>query len=99
MRKPRTRKERLEWLAYRKGIDYVTAMYAMTDHEVKVFFDQVYVRYKDLPAFERKTELPVCLVCESEVRITWDCSCGENMAIIDPDDPELEERRKEREAL
>lgn len=71
------------------------SMYSLTDKEVKQWFDKVYPLYKDLPEYEYKTEHPVCLVCGSEVRITWTCACGDNMAIIDEDDPELEERRKE----
>lgn len=93
MGKPQSRKERLEWLREKKGIDYVMSMYAMTDKEVKDFFERVYPLYKDTPNYERKASVPECLVCETEIRITWDCACGENLAIIDEDDPELEERK------
>lgn len=54
------------------------SMYSMTDREVKSHFDFVYNRYKDLPEYERKNENPLCLVCNSEVRINWECACGEN---------------------
>ncbi|GLI09659.1 hypothetical protein YDYSG_56910 [Paenibacillus tyrfis] len=50
--KPNTRKERLEWIKYRKGIDYVMSMYALTDREVKEWFERVYSLYKDLPEYQ-----------------------------------------------
>lgn len=91
--KPSNRKERLEWIQQKKGIDYVMGMYLLTDREVKKWFEKVYPYYKDAPAYERVTEQPVCLVCDNEVTILWNCSCGEDCATIDPDDPELEERK------
>lgn len=95
--KPLNRKSRLQWLESKKGLDYIKEMYMFTDREVKEWFDRVYPLYKDDPPFSRDTssELPECLVCESEVRITWSCACGDNECIVDPNDPELEERLKE----
>lgn len=96
--KPKTRKERLEWLRLKKGMDYVMSMYALTDREVKEWFERVYPLYKDAPEHESKFQHPECLVCGNEVRIIWDCMCGENNAIIDEDDPELKQRKLEFES-
>jgi hypothetical protein len=92
--KPNTRKTRMQWLCEKKGIDYVMSMYSLTDREVKDWFESVYPLYKNSPNYKSELHHPECLVCNSEVRITWDCACGENVAIIDEDDPELEERRE-----
>ncbi|MGG0794808.1 hypothetical protein ABE137_12480 [Brevibacillus laterosporus] len=46
MGKPNSRKTRLEWILEKKGIDFVMSMYAMTDKEVKDFFERVYPLYK-----------------------------------------------------
>lgn len=95
--KPNNRKTRLEWIEEKKGIDYVMSMYALTDREVKEWFDRVYPLYKDAPKYESQRFNPECLVCESEIRIIWECACGENEGIIDEDDPELEAKRKKME--
>lgn len=90
MRKPKTRKERLEFLRKKRG-DLVTYMVApMTDREFKKFFDGMYLAYKDKEDYvspEYKT--PNCLVCGSETITTWECACG--YAIIDELDPCLKE--------
>lgn len=92
--KPNNRKSRLDWLREKKGIDYVMSMYALTDREVKEWFERVYQIYKDLPKYEYHHEHPKCLVCNSEIKIIWECACGENEGVIDEDDPDLASKRE-----
>jgi len=45
--------------------------------------------YKDSPKYEKLYNHPECLVCGCELRIIWECACGENEGVIDEDNPEL----------
>ncbi|MCY9738139.1 hypothetical protein M5X17_31090 [Paenibacillus alvei] len=92
MKFPSTRKERLKWLEKKKGMDYVMTMYTLTDREVKQWFNSVYPIYKDAPDYVPTIHDIECLVCGGDVITTWTCACGDNMAIIDENDPELEQR-------
>lgn len=67
----------------------------LTDKEVKEWFEHRYNLYKDEPSYEKRpAELPECMVCGGcEVRVIWNCACGEDCATLDPDDPELEKRK------
>lgn len=79
MAKPNNRKERIGWFAQKFGNDFAVAFAYKTDREVKKEFELYYSRFRnkdDYVSPERSS--PVCLVCNSEPYIVWECLCGEN---------------------
>lgn len=83
MKKPSNRKERMEFILLKLGADTVQSMYAMTDKEVKFFFDSIYPRIKDRDDYYQEKKDSVCIRCNTIVETefhTW-CSCGEDRAI------------------
>lgn len=90
MRKPRNRKERVDFLKRKMGSHIIHVLVSMDDREIKGFFNELYPLYKDKEDYqEPEYKTPDCLVCGSETITTWDCTCGH--AIIDESDPTLQE--------
>ncbi|OIS63606.1 hypothetical protein A4A36_11355 [Bacillus subtilis] len=88
---PKRRKERVQFLINNLGEKTVSSTIAvMTDREVKRLFDEMYPLYKDKEDYSPPDyQAPICLVCENQTFIQWDCNCGN--AIIDETDPTLQE--------
>ncbi|AQY42559.1 TPA: hypothetical protein ACR3Z0_005645 [Bacillus thuringiensis] len=91
IKKPRNRKERVEFLIRKMGFDVIgRSLGSMTDRDVKYLFEGAYLTYKDKEDYQiPEYILPECLVCGSETVIHWDCCCGH--AIIDENDTSLQE--------
>lgn len=49
MKKPTTRKERIEFIIQKKGRHVADIFILMTDKEVKSFFDAIYTTIKNAP--------------------------------------------------
>ncbi|MCU5570869.1 hypothetical protein OCA42_13335 [Bacillus cereus] len=90
LKKPRNRKERVEFLIKKMGFDVIgSSLVSMTDRDVKYLFEGAYLTYKDKEDYQTpEYRLPKCLVCGCETVIHWDCSCGH--AIIDENDTSLQ---------
>ncbi|KAB2493191.1 hypothetical protein F8158_22765 [Bacillus cereus] len=90
-KKPSNRKERVDFLIRKIGFDVISkSLASMTDREVKVLFEGAYLTYRDREDYRApKYQTPECLICGSETVTHWDCACGH--AIIDADDPGLQE--------
>lgn len=90
-KKPSNRKERVGFLIRKIGFDVISkSISSMTDREVKPFFEEVYPTYKDREDYQvPEYKTPECLVCDGETIMDWECACGH--AIIDRNDPALQE--------
>ena len=77
--KIKNRKERLEFIARKKGQAFISDMVYMTDRQVKAFANQFYALYSKLPDYvEHQYQFPVCKKCGVEVIINYECYCGIN---------------------
>ncbi|ACA57570.1 hypothetical protein N494_18760 (plasmid) [Clostridium botulinum A2B7 92] len=94
MKKPANRKERVNFIIKKKGLDFANFTLLMSDGEVKKFFDKLWENgLRNMPDYEvPELEPSICLRCGTE--ITWhsECGCGEDMAIIDQLDWDEEEK-------
>lgn len=92
MKKPRNREERIKFILKKLGSDNAILAYLATlnDRQLKAYFDMSYPVLKDKEDYiSPPYSPPECLVCENEVTIQYDCSCGN--AIIDPHDTALQQ--------
>lgn len=94
MKKPKNRSERIEWITRKLGHRVLIGYVKYTDREVKQEFELMYKIYKDKPDYDVTTEpSPTCVVCESEVEVTYTCLCTAG-CILDKDDPAYEEHKR-----
>lgn len=102
MIKPKNRKERVEFIAKKKGLDFAFLMYSMTDGEVKNFFEKIYPVIKDTDDFDGVKQKPTCIRCGCEVNsyFTTECACGYNRAVYSEEDWKYDiENHSDRERL
>lgn len=86
MKKPQNRKERIELLIQKLGIDFVTGMYAFTDKEVKQLFEVYWKRgLKDRQDYKDDVSAVECIRCGQDVMTETYCGCGMNRAVYDID--------------
>lgn len=101
MKKPSNRKERVEFIAKKKGLDFAFLMYYMTDGEVKTFFEKLYPTLKNMQDFSGEKK-PICVRCNCEVEsyFSTECACGDNRAVYSEEDWKYDiENHSERERL
>lgn len=88
MRKPTNRKDRLKFIAQKKGVEFAQSLYLMTDSELKQFFDSIYETLCSKPDYNPLNEQPTCIRCGSKVEIEFHtyCLCGEDRAVYSEDE-------------
>lgn len=64
VRKPRNRKERIDFIALKCGLDFATGMYRLTDRQVKEFCDLHYDDLKAQPDYLQPKNRPIISIRE-----------------------------------
>ncbi|WP_313077025.1 hypothetical protein [Lacrimispora sp.] len=82
MKKPTTRKERLEFIEKKKGKRGTEIFLYMTDREVKKYFDLIYPSMKDRPDATDANDTIQCLRCGSDVEHHLLCACGVDRCVF-----------------
>lgn len=82
MKKPRTRKERIEFIARKKGKRGAEFFIYMTDREVKNYFDLIYPAIKDILDAHPDDDTAQCLRCGWNVEYKIECACGINRCVF-----------------
>lgn len=80
MRKPKNRKERIQFISQKLGSDNAIGMLYMTDKEVEKFVDSVYSNLKDNDDYVEKVS--ICIRCREEVLHHTECGCGNDRAVF-----------------
>jgi hypothetical protein len=93
--KPKTRKQRVQWLSKKFGSEAVVVWAEKTDREVKREFERMWLLYKDAPDHDRKRIAVPCIICGWEPEWHSKCGCGEDLAVFSEDDPDYAERMEE----
>lgn len=85
MRKPKNRKERIEFLSRKMGRESADLFVYFTDKEVKQHFDGIYLKIKNRPDYETKAS--TCMRCGEEVIYHYECGCSTeyNRVVFDND--------------
>jgi len=81
VKKPRTRKERLQFLEKKKGRRGMEIFLYATDKEVKSFFELLYPSLKDKPDATADDTVQ-CLRCGCDVEHHLECGCGINRCVF-----------------
>jgi ribosomal protein S27AE len=84
MRKPTTRKERIEFLINKQGYTVASSLLTVTDREVKKYFDMFYKHLKDKEDVKEKRV--TCMRCGAEVEHHFECNCGYDRAVFSEED-------------
>lgn len=82
MKKPKSRKERIDFIIQKKGCHMLELFARMTDREVKQFFDFIYPSIKDVPDAINIDEKVQCIRCGTEVVHHFECLCGWDRAVF-----------------
>lgn len=88
MKKPKNRKERIEFLHRKKGEFGIYGMEYLTDREVKNHFEKYYPSIKDAPDYIYKEPDITCCRCGCTVFVdtTYECQCGINKVAFSKDE-------------
>lgn len=81
MKKPKSRKERINFIIQKKGKHTLELFASMTDREVKQFFDLIYPSIKDVPDATGDDEVQ-CMRCGANVIHHFECLCGWDRAVF-----------------
>lgn len=83
MKKPTNRKERINMITQKFGLDFASGMYMSTDKEVREFFESLYPRLQKMPDFIAEEHVPVCKRCGVPVDMEFHtyCQCGTDRAV------------------
>ena len=84
MKKPKNRKERINFAIDKLGITTAQLLLTSTDKEVKDFVDSVYLSLKDLESY-----IPIestCIRCGEGIIHHTDCGCGYDRAVYNEED-------------
>lgn len=88
MKKPSNRKERINMIIQKLGLDFVSGMYSSTDKEIKEIFESIYPKLIKMPDFVARGHLPVCKRCGVEVDIEFHtyCQCGMDRTVYNEEE-------------
>lgn len=86
MKKPRNRRERIEFLTKKLGSYFTQGMVAFTDKEVKKFTDGVYENLKDKEDYVASEIESICIRCNKPVLYHYECDCGFDRAVFSKED-------------
>lgn len=86
MKKPNTRKDRINFICQKKGKRILNIFVFMTDKEVKQYFDAVYPLIKDKPDATSSDDEVQCIRCGCEVEHHFECFCGYDRAVFSEED-------------
>ncbi|MEW9940024.1 hypothetical protein AB2T82_21085 [Clostridium butyricum] len=80
MRKPKNRKERIDFIVNKMGINVAQGMLYMSDKEVKQFVDSVYLNLKNKE--DHIEEGSTCIRCGEQIIHHTECGCGNDRSIF-----------------
>lgn len=86
MRKPNTRRERINFICQKKGKRIFDIFTLMTDKEVKQYFDAIYPLIKNKPDATDVDDEVQCVRCGCNVEHHFECLCGYDRAVFSEED-------------
>ncbi|WP_291566732.1 MULTISPECIES: hypothetical protein [unclassified Clostridium] len=84
MKKPKNRKERIDFIIAKLGNDMGLLFLSLTDREVKKFIDENYNWLKEKEDYQQP--ISRCIRCNEEVIHHTECGCGYDRAIFSEED-------------
>lgn len=86
MKKPNTRRDRINFIIQKKGKRMSDIFSIMTDREVKQYFDAIYPIIKDKPDATSSDDAVQCIRCGCDVEHHFECLCGYDRAVFSEED-------------
>lgn len=88
LKKPSNRKERMDLIERKLGLDFASALYRMTDGELKKYMEHNFNRIIKMPDYSHKENTPTCLRCGCQVDIEFHtyCQCGKDRTVYSEED-------------
>lgn len=88
LKKPKNRKERMDLIEKKFGVEFASGLYRMADGELKRYMEHNFNRIVKMPDYFYKENNPTCLRCGCQVDIDFHtyCQCGKDRTVYSEED-------------